>query len=944
MKKVLDSAIEYLDNTSRIDMACLVAIQLPSDGSSTQSYAYFTNYYKNISFRGNLYVSGKIRSISSHKQDRKLTIGSISFTVAGTDQDEVVKLVQNGVSFLDRSVVIYQAVIREDGSILPFSDDDTQDPFLYFNGKINSGGIKDNVTTSGNGSSVITWQCSNQFYDFDRVNGRYTDDATHRALEVVNGELVPSDSVKREEYKTDMGFYHSNKSVNILAKYQVQELRYRLNKKKKLFGLSASYSMEEYYETVTKTVDIDFNLAAKFLPVVYGVQNVPGIPIFADTEKNNPNIVYVIYAFCEGEIEGFLDIQVGDAPLICYDDSDASDRTCFGRKRVNGDTMHRLASGLPTSDPSTHGQEYIYNDGNGEIRFWTFHGKSNQEAAQVLVDLAATQGFYLQSMDNIGPEYWDSRYQLLDTAYVIARYTINENRADIPTINADVAGKKIRVYNENGLVSNQETSLNGIWQTLDYLTSDIYGAGIPLDLIPLDNMVAQAKLLDIIDTSYEVNWNTYWRYTGWKVRFAENRQVVQLNTIIDTAQSVFKNVQEVLDSYKGAINTLSGEYRITIEKWDANPRKINFLDTFGNLELSDTTGRNKFNSVQASLSDPSMGWKANSVTFFDSNFKKQDNGLDKKLQLSFGAITNYYTARSFAARELKKSRYSRTLSFTLPYKFIGIEPNDAISFTYDRYGWEDKYFLVDEVENNTDGSLDVVLQEYGEDVFINSPQTENNTTIPIETNTILPPRDVLYEAAVIADGVPGVNGYVSWLPSLTNSVTYYSVRTSYSADSFVVESINPNPNERMRFVIREQPEGLVTIEIRAVDITGKRSSPVTLSFMLNPATNLSMVSNFEVVNRVAGTNEFAGSDVQLRWSAIPETGIIEDLVYRVQVYSSSNMIREVLTSSLTYTYSLVFNKQDYQAEHQTLGINRNLDFRIRAEGSKGEQSIGWTNI
>ncbi|MFP9052031.1 hypothetical protein ACLI10_16150, partial [Enterococcus faecalis] len=124
---------------------------------------------------------------------------------------------------------------------------------------------------------------------------------------VVNGTLQPSNGAKRPEYQEDYGFFHSNKSTTILAKYQVKEERYKLQSKKKLFGLSRSYSLKKYYETVTKEVDLDFNLAAKFIPVVYGVQKIPGIPIFADTELNNPNIVYVVYAFAEGEIDGFLD-------------------------------------------------------------------------------------------------------------------------------------------------------------------------------------------------------------------------------------------------------------------------------------------------------------------------------------------------------------------------------------------------------------------------------------------------------------------------------------------------------------------------------------------------------------------------------------------------------------------------------------------------------------
>lgn len=945
MKKILDSAIEYIDNTSRLDMAYLIVLELPTNTSAIE-YAFLTNYYKNITFRGQLYESGKIKTVGAHKQNRTLTIGSLYFSITGTDSQEVIKVTKEGVSFLDKSVTIYQAIIQSDGEILPFMDDGSNDPFLYFKGKVTSASIKDDTVTSGAGSTVITWYCSNQFYDFDRVNGRYTDDASHRALEVVNGELVPSASVKRLEYKDDLGFFHSNKSVSILAKYQVQELRYRLQSKKKFGGLSKSYSLQEYYETVTKEVDLDFNLAGKFIPVVYGTQNVPGLPVFVDTELHNPNIVYVVYVFSEGEIEGFLDFYVGDAPMICHEDTDATDRICIGRKKIQGDTMQRIASGAPTSSPSIHGQEYIYNDGNGDIRIWTYHGKSDQEAPQVLVDIAAANGFFLQNENGIGPEYLDNRFRLLDTAYAVVRFTITEDRTDIPEITAELQGKKIRVFDSSGSVTSDFTSLNGVWQTLDYLTSDRYGAGISIDQIPITNMIAQAALLDIQDESYEASWNTYWRYTGWNNTSNNNRQVVQLNTILDTSASVFKNTQELLDSYKGSLNSLCGEYRVTIEKFDNNPRKISFKDTYGDIELSDSTGRDKFNSVQASIIDPAMGWKANSVTFFNSEFKAIDKGVDKKLQLSFSAITNYYTARSFAARELKKSRYSRSLTFSLPYKFIGIEPNDAIAFTYDRYDWKDKYFLVEEVENTASGKINITVQEYEEDVFINSAQVNVDTPPPVVSSIVLPPRDVVYSPASIGNAGPGVNGSLSWLPSLTNNVTYYTIRTSYAIDPFVVEAIGSNPNVRMTFNIDNQPDGLVIFEIRAVDINGKRSSPVTLAIEINAALNLSPVANFVATNMVAGTREFFGADVLLTWDAIPEASLIAGINYRLQIMDSTGVVmQELLLNSLAYTYLLVTNKQDYALLHNgDLGINRVLSFRIRAEGPSGERSISWTNL
>lgn len=948
MRQILPSAKAYLANNDKIRLAYLVSIELPGSTGNNAVYAYMTDYMRDINYGGILFQSGKIKTISSHKQNRTLTVGSLNFSVTGTDANEVIKLVQSGVSFLDRSISIYQAIIDDNGEILPV-DPDTNGPLLFFRGKIVGGGIKETNTVSGVGTSVITWNCSNEFYDFERVAGRFTDDASHRGLEIVNGELLPSHGAKRPEYQEDYGFFHANKSVNFLAKYQVKEERYKLESKKKLFGLSKSYSLKKYYETVTKEVDLDFNLAAKFIPVVYGTQKVPGIPVFADTERNNPNVVYVVYAFCEGEIEGFLDFQFGDAPMICTDQTDSTSRTCFGQKRVSGDTMARISTGLPSTSLSTHGQEYKYNDGNGDIRIWTFHGKPDQTVATVLRDIAAANNFFLQGENGNGPEYWDSRYKLLDTAYAVIRFTITENRTDIPEVSAELSGRKVKVYQADGSVRTDKTSQNGVWQTFDYLTSTIFGASIPVDRMVIGDWRKEADLLNIIDTSYQTSWQPFWRYVGWESWTAENRQIMQMNTILDNSNSVFKNVQELLESFQGALNNLSGIFRITVEKDSKTPLELNFLDTYGELELSDTTGREKYNSVQASLIDPTLNWKTNSITFYNSKFKNEDRGVDKKLQLSFANITNYYTARSLADRELKKSRYSRSLSFSLPYKFLGIEPNDPVVFTYDRYGWNKKFFLVDEVENTRDGKINVTLQEYGEDVFINSTQVDNSgEAVPEISNNVLPPRDFKYTPTPGGRvGDVGKNGELSWLPSLTPNVVYYSIRKSDRVDPYIVQQTAFTPNVRMFQDIVGEPAGLTIFEIRAVDINGRRSSPVTISVDLNSAKNLSVVENFRVLNLSPDPAEWVGPDLELGWDKLQEEGLISGIFYTLEIRDSTNkLLRSVkITSLYNYSYLLSYNKLDYKANNSnTLGIYRALQPRIQAEGPRGEKSVAWAYI
>lgn len=943
MKHILPSAIEHLGK-NKIRVANLVVLELPSSGGESQ-YAYYTDYYRDIVYRGIPYISGKIKNISSHKQDRKLTVGSLTITMSGADSLELSRVVESGVSFIDRSVTIYQAFLDDNGDIVAM-DSDTNGPYKFFSGKITSGSVKESADGEKR-SSTITWTCSNMFYDFERVNGRITDDASHRGLEVVEGKLEPTSSAKRPEYMEDLGFFHGNKSVTILAQYQAREKRFKLKSKSSFFGLSKKYSLVEYYENVTKEIDIDFNLTAKFIPVVYGVRQVPGIPVFADTDANDPETVWVVYAFSEGEIEGFLDFSFADVPMICYDDADSKERTCFGRKKNLGDTMHRLASGTSTSIPSEHGREYKYNDGNGDIRVWTFHGKENQTAAQVLVDIAKRKGFLLQKNENIGPEYWDDNYKLLDTAYAVVRFKLTENRTEIPQVDATILGRKINTYKQDGTINRDKTSLNGVWQTIDYLTSPIFGANVSLADINLEKAIESAELLNIEDTSYEANWCPYWRYIGWDNRDGSNRAIVQMNTTIDTADTVFKNTELLMDGYSGAMNNMLGEYRLSVEKLDKKPRKIHFLDTKGSVDLQDVTGRNKFNSVQASISDPALAWKANTITFYDSRFKKEDNNVDKRLNLSFANITNYYCARSVAARELKKTRYSRTIRLELPITYLGMEVNDAVAFTYPRYGWEDKYFLVEELEVSSKGSIKVALREYGEDVFVNSQQVESEQNPPVIEALVTPPRDLRYEP-YLGTAEIGQNGTLTWLPSITSGIAYYTVYQTDRLDPYVVNSTGTNLNNRVELPLFNLAPGMYTFEVRAVDVTGRRSSPAVISVKVDASRTLSAVTNFRLVNRASGSfTDWVGPDVITEWDPIPEASKIDGLVYQFQFLHpvSQSIIYAANTSNGTRSiYPYAQNKSDYFNLNGALGVYREGIIRVRAEGPNGETSVTWTYL
>ena len=295
MRGISTSAQTYISSTSRVRIANLIRIVIASS-----IYIYLTDYGRDITFKGATYRSGKLKSISNLKQSKDLNTQTISLGLSGAVTEEVTRFIDNSTSLLDNEVTIWQAYLDENNGIIPW-DPITSDPYIWFRGRISQGSITDSLNLSSSTSSII-WTCSNDFYDFTQISGRFTDDTSHRGLVVSGGSLVPSGAAKRPEYQEDYGFYHANKSVAFLGKYQTKEERYKL-KSHRSGGLSGllggkSYDLVSYWETVTREVDLSFNLSAKYLPVIYGVQKTSGIPIFADTEKDNPNSVWVKEGYC----------------------------------------------------------------------------------------------------------------------------------------------------------------------------------------------------------------------------------------------------------------------------------------------------------------------------------------------------------------------------------------------------------------------------------------------------------------------------------------------------------------------------------------------------------------------------------------------------------------------------------------------------------------------
>ena len=461
-------------------------------------------------------------SITLESSNSKIQIGQL-VTGKGVEEDTIVtsingtslvvsqtqktigageKLTFTNPSFVNREVFIYKVFLDTDGSIVGSSS------VLVFKGIINSTDIQETPT-----SSRVKWNLSSHWGDFDAVVGRLTTDELHRALDT-NGK--PSIVLaERPEYATDLGFLHAESSLNTIAVYQTTETRYELQTKRRgglagLFG-GKKYSIKEVQEQVDNEVDLSIYLQGKYLPVVYGVQRVNGVPVFADTLNTNSKEVYVVYAISEGENHGIYNLYIDGAPLICIDKSDYDVRNtsaagsdsnqlqCYGRADQGGTLGGAVVTGSTNytsfgDEPDYHNYETertysgrtrtvivntrrfnsfnessitetsVTDSAEGlqhketasishpfNMHFTFYSGRSYQAGDNNLSNIASSNGFKRQ-VDYYGGDesYWSPDHKLLDTAYAVMKFTIDADQTTIPDIEYVVKGKVLECHNYDG--------------------------------------------------------------------------------------------------------------------------------------------------------------------------------------------------------------------------------------------------------------------------------------------------------------------------------------------------------------------------------------------------------------------------------------------------------------------------------------------------------------
>ena len=975
-RNILPSAIEYLANTSRVRVAHLVTLELPGSTEEELIYDYLTDYSTEIEWDGKVFAPDRVVSVGEVRQGKGLTNYKVKVDIAGEYTFELDRALNDNKesSYVGKSIRIQRAYLKDDGSIIPF-DKTTNGPMEYFFGNVSDIAISDGIVS---GATTVTWQCAGKFEDFDLVNGRVTDDASHRGLENIGGVLVPGSGVKRAEYANDTGFQHANQTVNLISKYTTTETRYKM--KSSFFGLKSK--LKEYEVEVEKELELGVDLSAKYLPYIRGVRKVPGIPVFLDTSNNNPSQLFVVYALCEGPA-ALLNLYLDGESTICLDSSQEDTDMCLGSQK-NGDTLSkfmradsgyenlhnsyspkpvpdvynsaasipdRLNSGVPPIIPQSNTESptkglvdpttFTITNSTGVKRLAYFPGTADQQAYDRFVSIAAGGGFRVQAESGRGADYWDENSRLLDTAYLVLEMEITEEEQEIPEIEAVVES-----FGRSG--NTPIRTLNPVDHLYDYITNKVIGGGLDASQVDSTSFDYVRSVYDSELTSYDSSWVEYWRYLGWENNVTHTKRLLECNTLINTDETVTKNIESILDQMNATLNQLGGKYHISVEDASDPIADISSDDFIGNISVKDTSNKGKWNSISANLIDPALDWTANKLVFFDSEYLSQDKNDQKKGNVTFPYITNYYVARNWAKRQLDRSRYSKEITIKTYFKYIYLYPNANVTVTYDKFSWDKELFRVKTMTMHTDGLVTLTLEDTSPSIYDDIDDSYTDTP-PVPSGKIQPPQDFRWVPASTTEfalpELDNVYGFLVWKVYSGENLLRYELEDWNNPGLYEFNIVVPYNR-----TVQHEATGeyyvyhpLTAVELgetytfrsRVIDRFGNysRYSLYTLSITNdNLPESYSKVTGFRAIN-IDEDFDYVGNSVTFVWDLHPSDEIN---LYQLAITPEGSGQERLYTISdtrnqedCTFTFDITKNISLYLEREGTLGAYRGFSAGIR---------------
>ncbi|MCB5226193.1 phage tail protein [Alishewanella sp. 16-MA] len=316
---------------------------------------------------------------------------------------------------------------------------------------------------------------------------------------------------------------------------------------------------------------------------------------------------------------------------------------------------------------------------------------------------------------------WTNNHKLSGLAYLYVVLQMDKDQSiwrGEPEITARVRGRKIYDPRSN----TTAYSVNPSIQLLDYLQNTVYGKGLNQSRLSLSSFIDAANFADeTLNSTVIVN--------GVTTPFTHKR--FSSNQVVDTGNSVFGNVQQMLSAMRGSLPIGSGALRLQIER-DTTPtfyfshgrsELLNHATITGKIKSSGGNKKDRFNRVVVRFPNAALDFERDEVFYPDSEdpqfteWLAEDNGVLLEQSFEFNTITNKAEALQMARIITLRSRFQLQCSFVASPAAIVVEPGDVTAITDDTRGWDAKPFRVEQVKLKDDGDVELEFIEHQNAIY-----------------------------------------------------------------------------------------------------------------------------------------------------------------------------------------------------------------------------------
>lgn len=503
-----------------------------------------------------------------------------------------------------------------------------------------------------------------------------------------------------------------------------------------------------------------------------------------------------------------------------------SRKIIYGRMRVGGQVVFishsgednkylNMAIAFATHEIQAY-DEIWFNDN----KIWTASGGFEGDwGTYVTIDRKfGTAGQAASSQLVNSNSQWTTNHKLSGIAYIAFRleWDADQFPQGVPNITAVIRGKKVYDPRDQSIAYSQNPALC----LRDYMLDQSYGLG---------EVAANINDQSVIDAANLCDESVSLDAGGTQDRY-------QCNGVIDTANQIKANIEQLLSSMGGRLTYSGGEYFVDGAEYKTPTVTFTEGDIVSDIQTQTKQSRRGiYNGVKGIFVSEEKNYKVLDYPAQISSTYEAEDGDPIYLDMALPCVTNNTQAQRLAKIALLKSRQQVVMTMTTNLKGLRVKVGDTIQVTNDRLNYSSKVFeVIDYSLVITDGALGVNLS------CIETASAIYDWTTSDEVDFLSGGELDLYDGRTVENvtdltlteiGLRGPDGGVlssvelSWTPPVDAFVELYTTRYNKTGtlEYFYVSSREPRV-----FITGLDIDSNYDFSVQAENLIGVSSSGTTL--------------------------------------------------------------------------------------------------------------------